>query len=75
MLTLAVVLMVVLGLVVGLVGLVLWTRYRLALEAAVRANALIDANRALPRPGMATPDPRFRVIRRRAVGQDEGRCR
>ena len=49
-------------------GVFLYLRYRLTVEAAQQVNALIEANRATPRPGMATPDPRFHVV----GGRDRG---
>jgi hypothetical protein len=67
--TLTGILVIVLALVIGILGLVLWTRYAFAIEADRHVEALIDANRATPRPGMAAPDRRFRVVaRRRARG-------
>jgi uncharacterized membrane protein YqiK len=59
------VLLFVMLLVCVVLGFVLWTRYRMRIEAAEEVQALIEANKATPRPGMATPDRRFRVASRR----------
>lgn len=58
--TLAGVLVIVLvGLILGLIVL-LWTRYRIDIQAAHQVDELIEANRATARPGMTKPDDRFR---------------
>jgi len=59
------VLLFVMLLVCVVLGFVLWTRYRMRIEAAEEVQALIEANKATSRHGMATPDRRFRVASRR----------
>jgi uncharacterized iron-regulated membrane protein len=57
--TLAGMLAIGMAVVIVVAGLVLWTRYRMAIEAAAR-----------PRPGLAPPDRRLHVVSRR--GSDVG---
>jgi len=63
-------LVLILGLVIALVGLLLWTRYQIAIQEAQQVDLLIETNTARPRPGMDTPDRRFHVVGGR--GSDAG---
>jgi len=67
------ILLFVMLLVCVVLGFVLWTRYRMRIEAAEEVQALIEANRATARPGMASPDRRFRVVSSRVRARDEKR--
>ena len=58
--TLIGILVIVMAVVVAVIGLFLWTRYRMQIDAAQQVTKLIEANRATARPGMTQPDDRFR---------------
>lgn len=54
--------------VILVVSVFLYLRYRLTVEAARQVDLLIETNTARPRPGMAQPDRRFSVVRGRRAG-------